>query len=415
MLKYIHFFLAKRYVFTKKKEEGFVSITAWFSFIGIVLGVAVLIVVMSVMNGFRQEIVSRLIGVNGHVLAQSSANNIQNYQDKVLEIKNLKEVDFAVPLLQTQVLVSSNSSSNGGFIKGLKPSDLEKISTISSSISQSALSAFRQDKGVIIGRVMARNLNLRVGSSVTIIHPKGYSTIAGFVPKIANYDVIGVFDTKMHEYDGSLVLMPFNLAKDLLNIKTDAVSNIEIFLHNAEESTKTKPEIANILQSNQVYTWQELNGAYIGALDVERNVMFLILSLLIVIAAFNIISGMVMLVNTKQKDIAILRAYGFLRQDIIKVFWIVSSFIGFVGTFIGTLVGMLFALNIQKIREFLEGLLGGNLFPEEIYFLSQLPVSVNNTQVAFIILFSLVLTVLASLYPCYKASKVEPSKALKQE
>ncbi len=415
MLKYIHFFLAKRYVFTKKKEEGFVSITAWFSFIGIVLGVAVLIVVMSVMNGFRKEIVSRLIGVNGHVMAQSNANNIQNYEDKVLNINKLQNVNFAVPLLQTQVLVSSNSSSNGGFIKGLKPSDLTKVTALSSSLSQSALNAFKQDKGIIIGRVMARNLNLKVGSSVTIIHPKGYSTIAGFVPKIANYDVIGIFNTNMHEYDGSLVIMPFNLAKDLLNIKTNTVSNIEIFLHNAEESTKTKPEIANILQSNQVYTWQELNGAFIGALDVERNVMFIILSLLIVIAAFNIISGMVMLVNTKQKDIAILRAYGFLKQDIVKVFLIVSSFIGVVGTFIGALVGMLFALNIQSIREFLETLLGGNLFPEEIYFLSQLPVSVQNTQVVFIILFSLVLTVLASLYPCYKASKIEPAEALKQE
>ncbi len=416
MFKSIHFFLAKRYIFTKKKEESFVSITAWFSFIGIMLGVAVLIVVMSVMNGFRKEIVGRLIGVNGHIMVQDNSNNIE-YKQNILKINNLEDVDFALPLIQKQVLASSNTSSNGALVKGLKVEDLIKIKTLSASLLKPTLASFNNNEGIIIGRVMARNLNLTKGSTLTLINPKGYSTIAGFAPKISSFKVVGVFNTKMFEYDNSLILMPFNQAIEFFNLPNNGkVGNIEIFLHNADNSFKNAPEISKILNNKpSVYTWQEANGAFINALDVERNVMFMILSLLIIIAAFNIISGMVMLVNTKKKDIAILRAYGLYKKDIAKIFLIVSSFIGFIGTFLGALLGTLFAVNIQQIRSFLEGLFGGNLFPEEIYFLSQLPVSINNTQIVFIILFSLVLTVLASLYPCYKASKIEPAEALKQE
>ncbi|MFL1781224.1 Lipoprotein-releasing ABC transporter permease subunit [Candidatus Hepatincolaceae symbiont of Richtersius coronifer] len=406
--------IAKRYLKSKRKES-FIAFISWFALLGIMLGVAVLIIVMSVMNGFRKQIISNLIGVNGHVFIYSD-NKIPNYEDTIKNLKEIKEIVNIGPTLSEQVLISFKNLTTGALINGLTYEDLSQRPLIFDSLKKYDLKGFKNnDNVVIVGRVIARNLNIQVGNEITIISPNGYSTIMGSMPRFGSFKVIAILDSKMYQYDSSTIIMPFNLGQSFFNYNNSA-QKIDIFLKDSQEAERIKNYIyAKIPNINYVETWQDNNRYLTSALEVERNVMFLILSLVILIAAFNIVSGLIMLVRSKTREIAILRTIGLNRSSIVKIFLLIGIRIGFVGTFLGTLLGTLFSYNIENIRKVLETLLRVNLFSEEIYFLSKLPADINLVQILGIVSLALLFVLISAIYPALKSSKINPVEGLKYE
>ena len=416
MFSKLEFLIASRYLRSKRKE-GFISVIAVFSFVGIMIGVATLIIVMSVMNGFRYELVNRILGLNSHLTIYSHGSHINNYSEIVTQIKKLPGVKYSNPIIESQAMISSRSKNLGGLIKGIKLEDLQNKELISKNITAGNIEKLSNKNSVLIGSAVAQNMNLKVGDPIKIISAETNETIIGAIPRIKTYNVAGVFESGMYEYDSSTIFMNFEMAQIHFRFP-EVVSGIEIFANDATNLDQVKDGLYNILvQYPDLYAvdWQQSNSGFIDALKVERTVMFLILTLIILVASFNIISSMIMLVNDKNKNIALLRTLGMTKASIMRIFLICGSSIGFVGTFLGLLIGVVFSANINSIKSWLESATNTDLFNPAIYFLSTLPSKVFVSDVVLIVGMALVISFLATLYPAYKASKANPAEILRYE
>ncbi len=404
--------MAFRYL-RARKAEGFVSIIATFSFLGIMLGVATLIIVMSVMNGFRSELVGRILGLNGHLNVYTIGAPFSDYYDTANKIREIDGVANVLPMVESQALLNANGTAQGVMVRGLYTQDIAARKALADSVLSGEFKAL-DDTKVAIGIDMANKLNLRVGASLTLTAPKGKPGPFGTIPRQRKYEIGAVFDVGMFEYNSNFVFMGMNDARRLFMVADNAVSFLEVHLDHVDLTDTLKDQIAMVVSDRaEIYDWRNANKSFLNALTVERNVMFLILTLIIIVAAFNIISSMIMMVQDKAHDIAIMRTMGASRRSILKIFMLVGAAIGVFGTLFGVLLGVGFALNIETIREVLEGLTGTELFAAEIYFLSQLPAEVEWHEVAGVTGLALVLTILATLYPAWKAARMDPVEALR--
>ncbi len=407
--------LALRYL-RARRQEGFISVIAVFSFLGIMLGVATLIIVMSVMNGFRAELVGRILGLNGHLTIQSDAGTaIRDFEFVSDAVGKLPGVVMANPIIEGQVMATTDRGASGVMIRGVRPQDLAKESAIARGIREGRLQEFQSDDAAVIGHRLARKLGLRVGDQITMISPQTNATPFGSVPRSVRYTVVAVFDVGMFEYDSAFVYLPFEAAQIYFRLQNQA-SAVEVRLAEPDKAREAARMISQRLGPNyRMYDWQQANAQFVSALQVERNVMFLILTLIIVVAAFNIISSMIMLVKDKTRDIAILRTMGTARGTVMRVFVIAGASIGVLGTASGFALGLAFSLNIESIRQALQAMTGWQLFPAEIYFLSQLPAKVDSTEVIYVVAMGLALSLLATLYPSWRAARLDPVEALRYE
>ena len=405
--------MAGRYL-RARKAEGFVSVIAGFSFLGIMLGVATLIIVMSVMNGFREELVSRILGLNGHLNVYAQNGPIYNYMAMVDKIENTAGVSSVRPMIEGQVLISVNGAASGAMVRGLSREDFATKPILSEGITAGSLTDFG-DNHVAIGVELARRMNVKPGDSITLLSPKGKATPFGTVPRSGSYIVSIIFDVGMYEYNNGFVFMPLESAQKFFQMD-NAVNTLEIMADSPMNIERVKQDVVFAVKDDaRVYDWRDANKSFINALNVERNVMFLILTLIIIVAAFNIISSMIMLVKDKGKDIAIMRTMGASRSMMLKIFILTGASIGFAGTFGGAVLGILFATNIESIRRFLEGLTNTELFSEEIYFLSKLPAVIEWQEVTTVIGMALVISIAATIYPAWRASRLDPVEALRYE
>ncbi len=406
--------IAGRYL-RSRRREAFISVIAGFSFIGIMLGVATLIIVMAVMNGFRAELINKILGLNGHLILQAMDSKLTDYGPVAQRIAQVPGVRAAIPLVEGQALATGEASSSGVLIRGLRDEDLPKVPGIYNNVKLGTLAGFADSGGVAIGSRIATDLGLTIGSRLTLVQPRGSVTPLGVTPRIKSYPVVAIFQIGMSEYDSTFVILPFSEAQIYFNL-TDEASAVEIYLDNADLVSKLRPAIEQAAQRQVLLTdWQQRNMTFFSALEVERNVMFLILTLIVLVAALNIISGLTMLVKDKGHDIAILRTMGATRGAILRVFFITGASIGTVGTLAGFLLGVAISLNIESIRQFLSRLTQTELFSPELYFLSQLPADLDVRETLTVIVMALALSFLATLYPAWRAARLDPVDALRYE
>ena len=407
--------IAFRYI-KSRRVEGFISIAAWFSLIGIMLGVATLIVVMSVMNGFRTELVDRILGINGHlVVYEKNEPYVSNYNQIINKISDIKNVIAVTPHLEGQALAKSKSTVSGVIIRGVNWSDLAAKKLLWKSLTQLTIDNYKNNEDIIIGYRLAQRLNVNVGDFISLISPNGMETALGILPIKQNFKIGGFFDIGMYEYDNNFIFIPWKKAELFFSTKNIA-HGIEIFLKDQKFTSSVSSNVKNKLGDELlVIDWKKRNSAFMSALAVEKNVMFIILSLIILVAAFNIISSMIMLVQTKKSDIALMRTMGASKYVIIRIFVLTGSIIGLLGTFAGTILGVVISSNIEAIRNFLTTILGSELFSAEIYFLSKLPSDIYINEVIMVICVSIFLTLFASVFPAWKASRISPAEALRYE
>jgi lipoprotein-releasing system permease protein len=405
--------VAGRYL-RARKAEGFVSVIAAFSFIGIMLGVATLIIVMSVMNGFRQELITRILGLNGHINVYSTISPLTDYQALQMRIADVPGVVSAAPVIEAQVLMSLQGYASGALVRGMSAEDFARKPIVSESIVAGSLKNF-SDNNVAIGKVMAEKLNLRVGDEITLLSPKGKSSPFGTIPRSRAFTIGAIFDVGMYEYDSSFIFMPLESAQIFFQMEGQ-VGSIEIITADPENLRRVMRAIEPIVAGKAgVYDWRRSNSSFFNALQVERNVMFLILTLIIVVAAFNIISSMIMLVKDKSRDIAVMRTMGASRGSMMRIFVLTGATIGVLGTVVGSVLGIAFAVNIESIRQFLQGMTGTDLFSAEIYFLSKLPAIIDWHEVVAVIIMAFTLSVIATIYPAWRAARLDPVEALRYE
>jgi lipoprotein-releasing system permease protein len=414
VFKAFEWMMAARYL-RARRREGFVSVIAWFSLLGIALGVATLIIVMSVMNGFREELLSRILGINGHINVYGQQREITDYPTLAEQLAKIDGVKTVTPMIEGQVMATGNGASSGAMVRGLSPEDFQKRTLLNDSIQAGSFKLFEQGEGIIIGSRLANKLGLWVGDKITLISPKGNVTAFGTVPRMRAYTIAATFDVGMYEYDSSFVFMPLTAAQNYFRV--NGVNYLEVMTPSAEEADEVT---ANIQYTMGRYglnpvDWKRTNASFFNALQVERNVMFMILTLIIIVAAFNIISGLIMLVKDKGKDIAILRTMGASRGSIMRIFFISGASVGVFGTFGGFILGLAFAENIETIRRWIEKLSGNDLFAAEIYFLSKLPAIVDYGEVGLVVGMGLGLSFLATLYPSWRAARLDPVEALRYE
>lgn len=406
--------VAGRYL-RARRQESFISVISGFSLIGIALGVATLIIVMSVMNGFRAELLGRILGLNGHIIVQSVTGSIPDYDAAVARIRQIPGVTNATPFIEGQVLVNGQGESFGALVRGLSPDDLKRLTTVSSTINPDVLANFGKDDSVILGARLAQRLGLAPGMTVTLLSPNGDVTPFGSTPRIKTYRVAGTFNIGMSEYDQTYIFMPLKEAQLFFGLG-DAVQGIEVMVAQPDNVANWHFPVQRAAgPAARLVDWQQMNSSLFGALNVERNVMFLILTLIILVAALNIISGLIMLVKDKGGDIAILRTMGASKGAVMRVFFIAGAFIGTTGTVLGVLIGVVFCANIERIREFLSNITGTTLFDPTIYFLSQMPAKIDPYDVIAVIVMSLGLSFLATLYPSWRAARLDPVEALRYE
>ncbi|MGE4064652.1 MAG: lipoprotein-releasing ABC transporter permease subunit [Rhodospirillaceae bacterium] len=406
--------VALRYLRSRRKE-GFVSVIAGFSVIGIALGVATLIIVMAVMNGFREDIFSRILGVNGHIEVTSLSRSITEYEAKVEAIKKIPGVTSVSPVVIGQVMASANGYHLGALVRGVPGLDLFNTPWISDHIVEGSLSPVIDNKSIAIGYRMAAHFGIEAEKDLTLISPNGNVTAFGTVPRQATYPVGAVFNVGMTEFDGSVIFMPLPMAQ-LYFRYPDAVTNLEIKVDNPDNARQIAEQVKDTLgQGYRVLSWEQTNEVFFNVLQVERNVMFMILSIIILVAAFNIISGLIMLVKDKGSDIAILRTMGATSGMIMRIFFMTGASVGFTGTLLGFGLGVLVCENIESIRRGVEKLLGTELFNAELYYLTQMPASMRWSETIAVLLMSIGLSFLATLYPSWRAAKTDPVEALRYE
>jgi len=407
--------LAARYV-RSRRAEGFISVIAWFSLAGITLGVATLIIVMSVMNGFRAELIGRILGLNGHVAVYAvQSSGIKDFDKLALSLAEMPTVIAVTPQIEGQAMVTANEVNVGAVIRGVRWSDLAVRKPLWNSVDEAELAGFRDKGGVLIGRALSFKLGLKPGDALTLTSAKGEVTAFGTLPKRQRFEIAGIFDVGMHEYDSSFVFMPLAVAGDFFGLG-DKASGLEIYTSDPQNISGLREMIAADLKPGlRAFDWLERNRSFINALRVERNVMFLILTLIILVAAFNIVSSMIMLVRSKNADIAVLRTMGASGGSIMRIFLMTGASIGLVGTVSGTVLGLLFCWKIGSIQHFIEQWSGAELFAAEIYFLSTLPAKIDPSEVGLVIAMAVGLSFLASLYPAWRASRIAPAEALRYE
>jgi lipoprotein-releasing system permease protein len=405
--------IAGRYL-RPRREEGFISVIAAFSLLGIALGVATLIVVLAVMSGFRAELLGRVLGLNGHVTVQTGPQGLTDFDALADRLRAADGVLAVTPLVTGQVMATANGIASGAVVHGIRPADLAARATIADHLVGGSVARLTDDQ-IAIGSRMAYRMGLRLGDRLTLISPQGTPTAFGTVPRVKAYEIGAIFEVGMYEYDSSFVFMPLEAAQLYFQLEGRA-NELEIMVANPDQVSGYRRELAPLVgNAGQLVDWQQANASFFTALKVERNVMFLILSLIIMVAAFNIISGMIMLVKDKGRDIAILRTMGATRGAIMRVFFMSGAAIGVTGTLAGFLLGLVFAENIEIIRQWLQVLTGTNLFSAEIYFLSHLPARIEASDVISVVLMSLVLSLLATLYPSWRAARLDPVEALRYE
>ncbi|MBV9860601.1 MAG: lipoprotein-releasing ABC transporter permease subunit [Alphaproteobacteria bacterium] len=397
-----------------RRQEGFVSVIAIFSLLGIALGVATLIIVMSVMNGFRADLVSRILGLNGHLGVYGQSGGLTDFDADAQKVRALPGVVSATPLIEGQVMATSDAGAAGALVRGIRPDDIRGRKLIADHIVAGSLADFGDD-GIVVGGRLARRLGVAVGSSLTLISPQGNATAFGTMPRLKTYHVVGLFDVGMYEYDNSFIYVPLEAAQVFFRLP-NAVTNLEVFVADADRVGRERQLIAQALGGGiRIVDWQQANSGLVNAVEIERNVMFLILTLIIVVAAFNIISSMIMMVKDKGRDIAILRTMGASRGMILRIFMLSGASVGVIGTVAGFALGLAFTENIEAIRQFVQGIVGTDLFAAEIYFFTRIPARIDTQEVATVVLMALALSFLATLYPSWRAARLDPVEGLRYE
>ena len=411
MISKIERAIAFRYLKPRKKE-GFLKVISIFSFTGIALGVAVLIIVMSVMNGFRTELINKILGFNPHIIVKPYENEI-NKEDlnKLNELKN--NISKTAFTFSGQGIILNRENTVGVLVRSYLKNDIHKIELIKKGIIDGSLELFNKNT-LSIGKELAISLNLAVGDKITLMSTSNLQTPFGNLPIQEKFTISSVFSSGLAEFDQNVVFMPFENAQSLFELSNEDI-DLEIFLKNPDKVQLVKEKLQGIFSEHYVYSWMDLNKSFFGALKVERNVMFIILTLIIIVAAFNIISGLTILVKNKTKEIAILRTLGISKTSISKIFFLIGFTIGFLATITGVIFGILFSYYIEDIRVLLTSIFNIRLFPEEIYFLSQMPSEINLSYIFIISLFSLLITFFATIFPSLSAAKLDPVKALKYE
>jgi lipoprotein-releasing system permease protein len=406
--------LSVRYLRARRKE-GFISVIAGFSFLGIMLGVATLIIVMAVMNGFRTELMSKILGLNGHVLIHPLEQALTDYAEVAKKVSAIKGITLAVPLVEGQALASSPFQASGVLVRGIREQDLKSLPAIGPNIKNGTLDGFDEGQGVVIGARLANQLSVRAGDQVTLVAPRGAVTPMGTTPRIKTYKIAALFEIGMSEYDNVFVFMPLAEAQAYFNRPGD-VSAIEVYTDNPDQIDKYR-KLINEGAGRPVFLvdWRQRNATFFNALQVERNVMFLILTLIVLVAALNIVSGLIMLVKDKGHDIAILRTIGATKGAVLRIFFITGASIGVVGTLVGFGLGLLVCLNIEEIRRFLSWLSSTELFSPELYYLSQMPADVDSGETIAVLIMALALSFVATLYPAWRAARLDPVEALRYE
>ncbi len=414
MLSNFERIIALRYLRPDKKET-FTSLITLFSFLGIAFGVFTLIVVMSVMGGFRQELLTRVLGLQPHVVIFPVEEKITNYLSIVDTIDGISNINTVSPVIRAQVLARAKGSVSGALVYGITSDDLSNKKRIASGLSAKDFQSYKSGNGVIVGYRLAERFGLNIGDSISVISPSTTSTVLGNIPRTRAYSVIATFNVDMSEYDSNLIFMPMRLAQ--IHFKyPKSVSSIEITTSDPDQASSVTFALKSLLGANfNIRDWKQVNATYFSVLDVERNVMFVILLLIVLIAAFNIISSMIMLVKSKRRQIGILRTIGATRAQVMRIFFTNGILIGFSGTIFGVISGIIFALYIEDIRQFVEGIIGRQVFPPEFYFLSKLPSRIDAIEVLTVALVALFLSLLATLYPAWRAAILDPVDALRDE
>ncbi|GGB60468.1 ABC transporter permease [Roseibium aquae] len=406
--------IAGRYLRSRRKE-AFISVIAGFSFAGIMLGVATLIIVMAVMNGFRNELLGKILGINGHMLVQPVDLALTDYDPVAKRLEGVPEVMAAIPFVEGQALVSGPAASLGGLVRGVQERDLRRIPLIAETIQRGTLDNFDDGTGVAIGSRLAQNLGVTVGDHITILSPNGSVTPMGITPRRKSYPVSAIFEIGMSEYDGTFVFMPITEAQAYFNMEGRA-TGIELYVADPDRVGLLRAAVEEGAgRPTFVTDWRQRNVTFFSALEVERNVMFIILTLIVIVAALNIISGLIMLVKDKGRDIAILRTMGATRGAVMRIFLITGASIGCVGTIAGFLLGLVVCWNIESIRQFISWMTATELFDPTLYFLSRLPADIDNGETVTVLIMALALSLLATLYPAWRAARLDPVEALRYE
>ena len=414
MFSFFEWMVAMRYL-RARRQEGFISVIAWFSLLGIALGVATLIIVMAVMNGFREELLSRILGINGHLSIYGQTNQLRDFDPIAERLRKVTGVVAVTPMIEGQVMATARGIAQGAVVRGIRAQDLAARNIVADNIKSGSLADFKGKNAIIVGQRMASKMGVLVGDKITLISPKGNTTAFGTVPRMKAYTVAATFQIGMYEYDSSFVFMPLKNAQVYFKMP-GAVSNLEVFVTHPDDAIAIGRDISKEMKGKaRIHDWQRVNASFFNAIQVERNVMFLILTLIIVVAAFNIISSLIMLVKDKGKDIAILRTMGATSGMIMRIFFIAGASVGTIGTMAGFGLGLAFTENIETIRQWIQGLTGTDLFAAEIYFLSKLPAVADPSEVVAVVLMGLGLSFLATLYPAWRASKLDPAEALRYE
>jgi lipoprotein-releasing system permease protein len=406
--------MAGRYL-RARRQEGFISVIAGFSLLGIALGVATLIIVMAVMNGFREELLGRILGLNGHLTVYGQGKSLAEYDQVAAAVRNVAGVRSASPLVEGQVLATANGVSAGALVRGVRAADLGARPLLASNIRAGDVADFKGEDVAMIGARMANKFGLSLGDNITLISPQGNVTAFGTTPRTRAYRVVAIFEVGMFEYDSSFIFLPLEAAQVFFRLG-NGVSGVEVMLEHPDQVRDARWQISRALGAGvRLFDWQQANSSFFNAIQVERNVMFLILTLIILVAAFNIISSLIMLVKDKARDIAILRTMGATRGAVMRIFFLSGASVGVIGTFAGFVLGILFTANIETIRQWLQSLTGTPLFSPEIYFLSRLPAKVDPMEVVAVVLMALGLSFLATIYPSWRAARLDPVEALRYE
>ncbi|MFJ6326806.1 MULTISPECIES: lipoprotein-releasing ABC transporter permease subunit [unclassified Rhizobium] len=407
--------VAWRYLRSRRKEAS-ISVIAGFSLVGIMLGVAALIIVMAVMNGFRAELFKQILGFNGHVVVQPIDSPLNDYAELAKKFAAVPGVTMVLPLVEGETLASGRGGSGtGALVRGIRAEDLTKLKTVSDHIVAGDMVGFASGQGVMVGSRLARQLGLTVGDQITLTAPDGDVTPFGVNPRVKAYTISGLFEVGMSEYDSSVVFMPLEEAQLFFNAQ-GVVAKIELFVSNPDDVDDLRPKI-EAAAGRQIFLtdWRQVNETFFSALQVERNTMFMILTLIVLVAALNIISGLIMLVKDKGSDIAILRTMGATSGSIMRIFFMTGAAIGVVGTLAGVLLGVLVCLNIESIRQFFSWISGTVIFNPEVYFLSKLPAKMNMSETISVVVMALTLSFLATIFPAWRASRLDPVQALRYE